>query len=279
MKTKFEKVRVRRAPDGDRVLYPSTPRPSGPPPNTSAPTWPLAQPSRARFATGSSTSQGVWSPIGVRFLFDGSRINPNQTPKDVRFATRPVAGRPARSRTRIRSRGVPRGRPAEATAARRKHCFVVRFDRSQRRLRLVLARALSPLARHGGRRRHARDDGAGRRALIARGDLDAPPSGPEPQKRRARGPHLSDGWLDRANARCSPIEVANRGAPAPFNLARTSHPVAAFHTHAPAISGIRNSALAVLACFAWRHAGYVLTVSSMAASTARSDERLRSGSR
>ena len=67
----------------------------------------------------------------MRFLFDGSRINPNQTPKDVRFVTRPAASLPPRAPAResdlagYRESGCP-----EATAARRKHGFVVRFDRS-----------------------------------------------------------------------------------------------------------------------------------------------------
>ena len=108
MTTKFEKVRVRRAPDRDRVLYPSTPPVRArPPPNTSL-TADLA--TRATFPPDLQRlllAQAL-QPDAVRFLFDGSRINPNQTPKDVRFATRPVASLPPRSRTRIRSRGVPR---------------------------------------------------------------------------------------------------------------------------------------------------------------------------
>lgn len=94
MTTKFEKVRVRRAPDPDRVLYPSTPRPS----ETTAEhvadrrTWPLALPSRQIF--NAFCSRKALQPDAVRFLFDGSRINPNQTPKDVRCATRPAASLP-----------------------------------------------------------------------------------------------------------------------------------------------------------------------------------------
>ena len=45
----------------------------------------------------------------MRFLFDGTRINPAHTPKDVRSATRPASEPPpARSRARITSREVPR---------------------------------------------------------------------------------------------------------------------------------------------------------------------------
>ena len=64
----------------------------------------------------------------MRFLFDGSRINPNQTPKDVRCATRPAASLPPRAPARESDlAGYHESGCPETTAARR---FVVRSDRS-----------------------------------------------------------------------------------------------------------------------------------------------------
>jgi len=53
-----------------------------PPPNTSLTAgFALALPSRQIF--NAFCSRKALQPDAVRFLFDGSRINPNQTPKDL----------------------------------------------------------------------------------------------------------------------------------------------------------------------------------------------------
>ena len=87
-------------------------------------------------------------PGAVRFLFDGQRINPHQTPKEVRV--------PSRLRSSSRSS------PARKTVFRAPGANFGSCPRLLTCLHPVLSQ---PAARHGGRRFHRRNDGAGRRPL------------------------------------------------------------------------------------------------------------------
>ena len=144
-----------------------------PPPNTSLTAgFALALPSRQIF--NAFCSRKALQPDAVRFLFDGSRINPNQTPKDVRSATRPAASLPPRAPARESDReGCHESGCPEATVPRtEKHFFPSGPIASAPRENLT-SPPLSRAARHGGRRLHRRDDGAGRRTLSAREDRGA----------------------------------------------------------------------------------------------------------
>ena len=114
-----------------------------PPPNTSLTAgFALALPSRQIF--NAFCSRKALQPDAVRFLFDGSRINPNQTPKDVRSATRPAASLPPRAPARESDReGCHESGCPEATVREPKSIFS-RPVRSRLRLAKISPRPLSP---------------------------------------------------------------------------------------------------------------------------------------
>ena len=114
-----------------------------PPPNTSLTAgFALALPSRQIF--NAFCSRKALQPDAVRFLFDGSRINPNQTPKDVRSATRPAASLPPRA---PRANQIAKGATnlgAQKRPSREPKSIFSRPVRSRLRLAKISPRPLSP---------------------------------------------------------------------------------------------------------------------------------------
>ena len=186
MTTKFEKVRVRRAPDPDRVLYPSTPRPS----ETTAEHVADRRLGHSRYLPARSSTPSArarrCSPMPCASCSTARESTPTRPLRTyvARPAPPPASPRALPHANQI-SRGtiriwVPRNDSGEAKTLFRRPVRSIRVSRKSN-----LAPPLLLSARHGGRRLHRRDDGAARRALSARGDLDASLRESEEEKRKS----------------------------------------------------------------------------------------------
>ena len=169
MTTKFEKVRARRVPDRDRVLCPSTPRPS----ETTAEHVADRRLRRSRFLPARSSTPSArarrCSPTPCASCSTARESTPTRPLRT--YVPRPDPPR-ASPRALPRANQIAKGATnlgAQKRPSREPKSFFSRPIASASRENLT-SPPLSRAARHGGRRLHRRDDGAGRRTLSARDD-------------------------------------------------------------------------------------------------------------